>query len=156
MSKYKEVLMENRAQINAFIDKKNEESVYGVNNASADKFFRYYGVLSRRLQGIESEISKLTQSKVKMNFLFQPKGTRKLQKLIGDNSVEGSSRDITGKTSFTTSSSPFSSTSGSQHGSASIGTGTNMQYSASSYASGSASPLKVLMQSLFATNLSET
>ena len=167
MNKYKDVLMEYRAQIKAFIDKKNEDSIYGITHATTNKFFKYYSMLSMRLQGIESEISSLTQSKINMNFLFQPKGTRKLQKLLGRNSFEGpSSTSVTGITSSYSMSSTAplnASPSRSQYDggsrSSENGTTANIQQHnlvSSSYASGSASPLKVLMQSLFATNLSES
>ena len=147
MDKYREVLMEYKAQINAYIDKKNEESVYGVSNSSTDKFFRYFSALSFRLRSLESEISSLGQSKIKMNFLFQPKRTRKLQKLVA------SSNDEPLSSLRTTTSMP---TRGNEGGAgADSRTKKQQQQVNSSFASGSASPLKVLMQSLFTTNLSE-
>ena len=147
MDKYREVLMEYKAQINAYIDKKNEESVYGVSNSSTDKFFRYFSALSFRLRSLESEISSLSQSKIKMNFLFQPKRTRKLQKLVAS-SNDGPLSSLGATTSMPTR--------GNEGGAgADNRTKKQQQQVNSSFASGSASPLKVLMQSLFTTNLSE-
>ena len=70
MIKYREILMQYRAQINALIDRKEEEPTFGIGTLSDENFIRYFSNLSFHLQDVESEILEFSQPKVRINLHF--------------------------------------------------------------------------------------
>jgi len=80
---YREVLMQYRAQINALIDRKEEEPTFGIGTLSDDNFMRYFSSLTFRLQDIESELHEHSRPRVWVNLHFETElgKTRRLPSL---------------------------------------------------------------------------
>lgn len=147
--KYKDVLMEYRAQIRALIDRKHEEPLHGIGTMTDDNFMRYFTTLTFRQQDSESEIMQQSQTRVNMNFHFETEvgKSRKLPTLY-----RASQFDTHPSSSPTAAALNMQGVSLTDKIQSSVGTLGSMGGSIGHRPLKSASPLKVVMQTLFRTS----